>query len=758
MRFDWRYLPLLVPALGSHRGGHAAADPVATAVSPSRVQPGQSVTVTGSNLQHDGYTAQLQYTKKYLTSGESPTAVVDATSQSATQLVFPAPADMRPTGLALRYRLTTRQQFLTAALVNDTSFASRAPFAIPGRVDVLEPPVIVSGGQGFAIGVNASGQPFSSILVLPGANQIQGKNFVAPPGAQTTVTFNGVPITQPAPPRYDPALSLGGGLGGDVISLQVVEPNASALAPLVVTTPAGTSTGPIALMLRRPRVTGVDEITSSGTVVAPAAGKLVRGKRYQVRGTDFAFPNVLNAHVTLGGVNMDNVVTVDATRAQFTVPATFAAAQAELQVNEVSTLAGSGGLFAVSDKGATPPPLADMVITPTPTPWGTVLTATIAFAGTITAGADVGSLVVTSTSPSDFAGMPVTVPITSNPQVVTVATRLRTTDAPRVVRVRLTRFTGVTDSLDRTVQLRQPSLTGFAFGTASVAGGSTATAQATLDIPNNASGSCSLNLFGQAEPVISLSVSDTSVVRLGASGVSTVCIAGNPTSIVLATQPVSETKTVQVTARLGTSTRTATLTVLPPSLTSLKVNRPSLTSLQSAVGTLTLSAPMPNGAALLSSSDPAVSVPAKWPLGSQTTTTFPVTTLPVSAPRAVTISAAVNGVTQSTTVMLNPLQLTSLSLSPQTVRAGSNTAGTISLNATIDLPFSATLTSGDPSVVTVPATVSFAAGQNAAVFNAQTVSPQTQSKTVTVTATYAVTLPDGSRVTTTQSGTVTVNP
>jgi hypothetical protein len=295
-----------------------------------------------------------------------------------------------------------------------------------------------------------------------------------------------------------------------------------------------------------------------------------------------------------------------------------------------------------------------------------------------------------------------------------------------------------------------------------VGGGDDVTGNASFNFPNGVGGSCGNFPITPPDLRIEVTFSDTSAAQLGSSiilGTSTgVCVRSNPTEVLLQTKPVTSARTVQVTARLGQTTRTATLTVLPPTLIGVKADRAALTSMQTATGTLTMNSALPGGPVLLSSSDPAVSVPAKLTLGSGLTTTFPITTLPVASPRTVTISAAVNGVTQSTTITLNPLQITSVTLSPSAVRAGSNAAGTIGLNATIDLPFTATLTSSDPSVATVPQSVGFVARQNAAVFNVQTVAPQAQAKAATITATFSVTLPNGTIVTTTQSGTLAVNP
>jgi hypothetical protein len=754
-----QYLPLLAAPLFWYLPALGTADPSVSSASPAAVQPGQNITLVGANLAHSGYTAELRYTKKYVASGETPTGIVSATSQSATQLVFSAPTNMQPTGLVLRYHTSSKGTTAFAGItLTDTSLASRT-FTVPGRVDVLEAPVVLTGSQGVVVSQSAAGQLTGLQLLLPGAMEIRGRNLVPPPGAQATVTFNGTSMPQSGAPHYD---ATGG--GKDIIPVQVTEPNASAIGTLTVTTPGGAGSNTTFLVLRRPRVTAVEEIDSRGVVVAAAAGRLVRGRRYQIRGTELAFPSsppfALDARVKLGTTDAASVVTVDGGHVQFTVPTTLPGSSAELLVNTAFGFAGSGGQFSVSDPGATPPALADVVIAPSPTTWGTPLSATIAFAGSVTAGADLGSVIVSSLGPNDFVGLPMTVPITSNPQVVTIPTQLRSISATRTLRVRLTRFTGAVDSLDRQVQLVAPSLTGLTLSATSVAGGETVTANASFDFPVGPGGSCGNVPFTQPDLRIEVTLSDTSVQNSNLIlGTSTgVCVRRNPTQILLLTKPVTATRTVQVTAQLGQVTRTASFTVLPPALVGLKVDRPTLTSMQTAVGTLTMSAPLPGAAVLLSSSDPAVSVPAKFVLGTGLTTPFSITTLPVSSPRTVTISAAVNGVTQSTTVTLNPLQITSVTMSPSAVRAGSNSAGTIGLNATIDLPFTATLASSDPSVATVPQTVGFAATQNAAVFNVQTVAPQAQAKTVTITATFSITLPNGTAVTTTQAGTLTVNP
>ena len=764
MRSRLRQLVLLPTVIFGMEGDRALTNPAPTGVGPASVTPGQDIVVTGTDLVHSGLIAELQYSKKYrATAGESPTGLVTATSQTATRLVFPAPPNMQPTGLALRYHSNTKTATFTA-LTNDTSLASHSPFPIPGRVDVKEAPLDFTSGMGVWVGTGPSGQLVSGPFIAPGTVTVTGRNLVAGVGGATTVTFNGAVVPQATAPRYDPTGNEGRGI--DIVTLQVSEPSVSVVGDLTVTTAAGSNTRTNVLMMRRPRVTVVEEINTSGTVIGPSGGRLVRGHRYQIRGTDLASPGnppvLMTSDVRLAGTSLrTSDTTIDASHMRFVVPTTLIASGGLLEVVPTAGTPASAGTFAISDAGAVPPPLSDVVVAPSSAVWGSVLSATVAFAGSITAGSDVGSVEVTSPTPGDFAGLPMTVPITANPQTIAISSRVRSTAALRTIRFRLTRTTGIKDSIDRSVQFVAPSLTGLTIPVAAVGGGSFTTAKASFDFASGVGTSCGNVLLSGPDLRFDVTSSDTSIAQIDNRilGSSTgVCVTSNNTDVEIQTRPVTGPRTVTITAQLREVTKTLTLTVRPPTLTSIKANRASLASMQSATGTLTMDAPAPNAPVLLSTSDPSVSVPAKIVLSSGTSASFPITTLPVSSTRTVTISAAVNGATQSTTITLNPLQIAGVVASPSAVRGGTNAAGSVSLSATIDLPFTVALSSSDPNVATVPPTLSFVAGQSAAVFNVQTVGPQSTQKVVTITATYSVTLPNGSVVTTSQTGTITVTP
>jgi hypothetical protein len=236
------------------------------------------------------------------------------------------------------------------------------------------------------------------------------------------------------------------------------------------------------------------------------------------------------------------------------------------------------------------------------------------------------------------------------------------------------------------------------------------------------------------------------------------CVNANPFRVMVLTKRQDVARTATITARHNNVARTLTLNVLPTSISAITVNRPTLTSLQSATGTITLSGPMSGQFALLSSSDPAVSVPNKIAFSTPTTYTFPITTLPVSSPRTVTITAVAGEVSRSVSISLQPLQFQAFTLKPATVTAGGNSAAILQLNAPIDVPLSATVSVSDPSAATAPATVNFAAGQNGAVFNVQSIGPRSTATSVTVTVTYTVNVPNVGPVTTTVQRTLTINP
>ena len=756
--------PRHLVALGVLFASRALAQtPTPTGMAPTFGPPGTIVTVSGSGLNQTGMEPRIGYQKKYIETGETRSASVSATLNANNTVSFAAPPNAQPLSFTIIY-VPVRTGTLTSVLQNTT-------VRIPGRFDVVEPPTGVGTSNAVMVIVPIGTRP----VITPGEPfQVTGRNLVPRPGTTATLTVAGlsIPVTSAT---YNSAAS--SGRGRDELTVNPSDPAAFAFGSAVVTTSGGSITEDNWIYQKLPRVNGIEELSGAtgSTVAGPVSmtGRLTRGRRYQLRGSDLQYslpdgprrPQLFFAAVgsppVLAGID-ESAST--ATLLRFTVPLTLTANQVRLELRPpgANTVVIDVGTHAVTDPGTAPPPLASIVVAPSPAVMGSTINATVSFAGSITPGVDVGALVVTT---SQFAtGSPlrtVQVPITSNPMTVQVPTEvLGNTARTMFAKARVTRATGGVDSVTTTYQLAAPLLTDLTTNTPSITGGIPVTTRTLFDFQGTTGLSCSSPTSGMI--TVSYESSDTAVAAVSASGFAsnpaTFCVNANPFPVSVLTRRQSVAKTVTITARFNNVARTLTLNVLPTTINAITVNRPALTSLQSATGTITLTGPMSGQFALISSSDPAVSVPNKISFTTATSYTFPITTLPVSSPRTVTITAVSGETTRTVTLTLQPLQFTNFTLQPSTVTAGGNSAATLQLNAPIDVGFTATVSVSDPSVATVPATVSFAPGQNGAVFNVQSIGPRSAPVTVTVTVTYTVNVPNVGPVTTTVQRTLTVNP
>jgi photosystem II stability/assembly factor-like uncharacterized protein len=139
------------------------------------------------------------------------------------------------------------------------------------------------------------------------------------------------------------------------------------------------------------------------------------------------------------------------------------------------------------------------------------------------------------------------------------------------------------------------------------------------------------------------------------------------------------------------------------------------------VGTVTLSSAAPTGGATvtLSSSNPAVAaVPGSVTVSAnQSTVAFTVTTMQVTAPEAVTITAVLGTSTIEAVLTVTPAALADLVLRPSTVTAGQSAVGQVELSGTAPAAGAVIqLASSNTSVATVPAMVTVSPGKSAANF------------------------------------------
>ncbi len=197
----------------------------------------------------------------------------------------------------------------------------------------------------------------------------------------------------------------------------------------------------------------------------------------------------------------------------------------------------------------------------------------------------------------------------------------------------------------------------------------------------------------------------------------------------------------------GTVYKLATQLIPQPTLSSVGVSPSSMVGGQAnATGTVTLNSSAHAGGALVylnSSNSAAASVPASVtvPYGA-TSITFPVTTSAVSSDTSVSIAAFYNGQFQSATLTVTPPPVTA----PANVRAlvlsataaqgpALVTGNRVYVHGNAPANETITLTSSDPSAVTVPASVIVTQGTSSRAFNL-TVSKTAPNETVTITASF----------------------
>jgi len=177
-------------------------------------------------------------------------------------------------------------------------------------------------------------------------------------------------------------------------------------------------------------------------------------------------------------------------------------------------------------------------------------------------------------------------------------------------------------------------------------------------------------------------------------------------------------------------TQSATLTVNPPLLNSVSVTPSTVLGGASATGAVALSGPAPTGGLIvkLSSSLGSATVPASVTvLAGKSTAQFSIKTTPVGASSTALITASLNGITQQTGLTINPPSLVTLTLSPATVKGGSNSTGTLTISGAAPTGGMAVSLSSNLAAATVPSSVTIPAGKTSITFSVKTTKVTTKS-------------------------------
>jgi len=196
----------------------------------------------------------------------------------------------------------------------------------------------------------------------------------------------------------------------------------------------------------------------------------------------------------------------------------------------------------------------------------------------------------------------------------------------------------------------------------------------------------------------------------------------------------------------------------PPSgaaaLASINANPSTVVGGNASTGTVNLTSAAPAGGVdvSLSSASTAVVVPGSVAVNQgATSANFGITTSTVATQTLTTLSASYNGVTKTTTFTVNPAAsavLATLTVSPSTVVGGTAATGTVTLTAPAPAGGAVvTLVSSKPSLASVPANVTVAAGTTSKTLTVTTATTR-KNTSATISATYSGV---------TKTATVTVN-
>jgi len=180
----------------------------------------------------------------------------------------------------------------------------------------------------------------------------------------------------------------------------------------------------------------------------------------------------------------------------------------------------------------------------------------------------------------------------------------------------------------------------------------------------------------------------------------------------------------------------ASFSLASSTLQAVSLNPNSVLGGASSTGTVTLSGPAPTGGmpiTLSSNLNVATVPPSVTVAAGQTTATFPIGSSAVEAVTTVTIFCKSGGVTQQAQLLVNPLLVTSLTVSPSSLIAGDTATGTITLSAPAPKGGKLIKMTSDSRLVSISPTVEIAEGRSTVIFPIST-NPVVTQTTVQLTA------------------------
>jgi hypothetical protein len=632
-------------------------------------------------------------------------------------------------------------------LITSVSVTSSAPI---GGTIFTGNRVNVNGGPPSDVTINLSSSDPSVLSVPATITLAQGAIFVTYPVttyqvATTTIvtitaSYNGstrnVNVTVQA--TIPSVLSLGGAavgggatlngnkvtlngpaaVGGTVVTLSSSDPTIAAV-PATITVAAGATVSPTFPIT----TTGVGSVTT--VAISATLNGVSRTVNLTVNPLSLS-SIMLGATSVAGGVSVGNnkvtlsgpagpsgvvVLLSSADPAVASVPSsvTVPSGAAVSPVFDITTItvgvatpviisADLNGTIRTATLTINPVSITSVTLASSTTPGGVTLTGNrVNLSGPAPAG---GFTVAIGTSDNGLATVPTSIAIAAGATQGTFAITTSNVAASTPVTITAS-ANGVNRSANLT--LTPVVLTSLLLATSSTVGGTNLTGnRVVLNGPAGANGL-----------TVSLSTSNGNLATVADV---TVPAGSTQATFPIATLPVNSVSVVTVTATYNGVNRSANLTLNPVNLLSVTLSSGNAVGGVQLTGTARLTGPAPSSGITvdLVTSDPALaSVSASVAVpGGATQATFPIATFHVVSPASVTISGTISAVTRQVNLNLNPNTPASISLSSSSV-----VGGTAPSNNSVRLTGPAApggtavmLTSSNPSVLSVPTTLTVNAG------------------------------------------------
>jgi hypothetical protein len=212
----------------------------------------------------------------------------------------------------------------------------------------------------------------------------------------------------------------------------------------------------------------------------------------------------------------------------------------------------------------------------------------------------------------------------------------------------------------------------------------------------------------------------------------TVNVAAGQTSatFTVSTVPVASDSIATITAVYGGASSSVDLAVGKVSLYNLTLSQGTALGGTTRTATVILTGPAPTGGlqVLLSSDNAAATLPGSITVpANQVKASVTVTTIPVGEPTVVTLTARAGTMEKTALLEVQP-PTASIKVSPSTITGGNASTGTVTLNGKAPALGLTLALSSDDGHVSVPATITIAAGKTTATFSVAStpVSAETQ--------------------------------